>query len=192
MVRRRLIIWAFLFSDFFVFTVSIYVAMSFSQAPWGWISFTEILNTNVELRHVLLTVTIYTIWLFGLRQFGLYANRHLLQLVRPKSLTLALVKSTLIGTALVSILLVVADVVPISPSFIALFWCTSFFATYLCRTIMHFLIRQIRIKGGNIRYILIVGTNSRALQFARKIQGDSGFGYRLLGFVDDNVHIART
>jgi len=171
-----------------VFTVSIYVAMSFFQLPQGWISFPEILNTNAELRHVLLTVTIYTIWLLSIRQFGLYEKRHLLQLVRPKSHTLALFKSTLIGTALVSILLFVADVVPISPSFITLLWCTSFIGTYLCRNIMHFFIRQIRIKGRNLRFILIVGTNDRALQFARRIQGDSGFGYRLLGFVDDNVH----
>jgi exopolysaccharide biosynthesis polyprenyl glycosylphosphotransferase len=188
-VRRKLIIWTFLFSDFFVFTVSIYVAMSFFQAPRGWISLPEILNTNAELRHVLLTVTIYAIWLLSIRQFGLYENRHLLQLVRPKSYTLALFNSTLTGTALVSILLFVADVVSISLSFIILLWCASFFTIYLCRKIMCFFIRRIRIKGRNIRFILIVGTNDRALHFARRIHGDSGFGYRLLGFVDDNVHI---
>ena len=191
-VRRRLIVSTFLFSDVFVFTVSIYVAISFFQSPQGWISFPEIFNTNAELRHVLLTVTIYTIWLLGLRQFGLYETRHLLQLVRPKSHTLALFKATLIGTALVFILLFVADVVPISLGFIPLFWCTSFFVTYLFRKIMHFFIRQIRIKGRNLRFVLIVGTNDRALQFARRIQGNSGFGYRLLGFVDDNVHIEGT
>ena len=192
MVRRQLLYWAFLFSDFFVFTVSIYVAMSFVQAPPGWISFPEILNSNAELRYVLLAATIYTIWLLSLRQFGLYEKRHLLQLVRPKSHTLALFKSTLIGTALVSILLFVADVIPISVSFLILLLCTSFFGTYLCRKIIHFCIRRIRIKGRNIRFILIVGTNDRALQFARRIQGDSGFGYRLLGFVDDNVQIEGT
>ena len=190
-MRRNLTFWTFLFSDLFVFTVSIYVAMRFFQSPQGSISFPEILNTDTELRYVLLIVTIYTIWLLTLRHFGLYEKRHLLQLVRPKSHNLALFKSTLIGTALVSILLIVADVVPISPSFIALFWCTTFFETYFIRRIMHFLIRQIRIKGRNIRFILIVGTNDRALQFARRIQGNSGFGYRLLGFVDDNVHTER-
>ena len=171
-----------------MFTVSICVAMSFYYSSQGSISFPEILNTNPDLRYVLLIVTIYTIWLLSLGQSGLYRRRHLLQLVRPKSHTFALFKSTLIGTALVSILLIVADVVPISPGFTALFWCTSFFATYLIRQIMHFLIRQIRIKGRNIRFILVVGTNDRALQFARRIQGNAGFGYRLLGFVDDNVH----
>jgi len=171
-----------------VFTVSIYAAMSFFQTPRDWLPLPEILNTDAELRHVLLAVMIYTIWLLSIRQFGLYEKRRLLQLVRPRSHTLPLFKSTLIGTALVSILLFVADAVPISLIFITLLWCTSFIGTYLCRIIMHFFIRQIRIKGRNLRFILIVGTNNRALQFARKIQGDSGFGYRLLGFVDDSVH----
>ncbi len=191
-MRRKLILWTFLFSDFFVFTVSIYAAMSFFQAPQDWISFSEILDTYAELRHLLLAATIYTIWLLSIRQFGLYEKRHLLLLVRPKSHTLALFKATLIGTALVSILLFVADVVPISLSFITLVWCISFIGTYLCRKIMHYYIRLIRIKGRNLRFILIVGTNDRALQFARRIRGDSGFGYRLLGFVDDNVHIEGT
>lgn len=191
-MRRKLIIWTILFSDFFVFTVSIYVAMSFFQAPRGWISLPEILNTNAELRHVLLTVTIYAIWFLSIRQFGLYEHRLFLQLARPKSYTLALFNSTLTGTALVSILLFVADVVSISLSFVILLWCTSFLTLYLCRKIMRLFIRRIRIKGRNIRFILIAGTNDRALQFARRIQEDSGFGYRLLGFVDDNVHIDGT
>ncbi|NNE63024.1 MAG: hypothetical protein HKN34_02975, partial [Gammaproteobacteria bacterium] len=187
-MRRKLVIWTFLFSDFLVLTVSIFTVMNFIQAPQNWISFSEILATFSELRFVLLTVTIYAIWALSLRQFGLYEKRHLLQLVRPRSHTFALIKATLIGTALTSILLVVADVVPISLSFITLFWCISFVGTDLLRKIMHLVIRQLRMKGRNLRFILIVGTNDRALQFARKIQEDSGFGYRLLGFVDDNVH----
>lgn len=187
-MRRRLIIWIFLFSDFLVFTLSIYAAISFIQEPREWISLSKILTTNADLRHDLLIATIYTIWLLSIRQFGLYEKRLLLQLVRPKSDTLALFKSTLIGMVLVSILLFVADVVPISISFVLVLWCLSFCGTYACRQIMHFCIRQVRLKGRNLRFVLIVGTNERALQFARKIERDAGFGYRFLGFVDDNIH----
>ena len=135
-MRRKLVIWTFLFSDTVVFTASLYAAISFFQTPQEWISFSEIFGTYSELRHVLLTSMIYTIWLLSLRQLGLYEKRHLLQIVRPKSHTLALFKSTLVGTTLVSILLFVADVVPISLSFIALLWCISFFGTDLCRKII--------------------------------------------------------
>ena len=160
--------------------------------PQDWLSISEILDKYTELRHVLLTATIYTIWLLSIRQFGLYEKRHLLQLVDPKSHIFSLFKAILLGTTLVSILLFVADIVPISLGFITLLWCLCFIGTYLCRKITYYYIRRIRIKGRNLRFILIVGTNDRALQFARRIQGDSGFGYRLLGFVDDNVHPAKS
>ena len=166
--------------------------MSFYQAPRGWTSFSAIIDSYGDLRHILLTAAIYAIWLLGMRQFGLYEKRHLLQLVHPNSHTFALFKATLVGALLVSMLLFVADVVPISPGFIALLWCIGFCGTYLCRNIMHFFIRRIRIKGRNIRFVLIVGTNDRAVQFARRIQENSGFGYRLVGFVDDKPHVPGT
>ena len=43
---------------------------------------------------------------------------------------------------------------------------------------------QIRKRGRNLRYVLIVGTNDRALTFAQKIIKRTELGYSLLGFVD--------
>lgn len=191
-MRRKLIIWTFLLSDLVVFNVSLYAALNFYQAPRDWISFSEILDSYGDLRHVLLAAVIYAIWLLGMRQFGLYEKRHLLQLVRPHSDSFALFKATLTGTLLVSMMLFVADVVPFSPGFIACLWGLGFCGTFLCRNTMHFFIRRIRIKGRNIRFVLIVGTNDRALQFARRITENSGFGYRLVGFVDDKPLITET
>jgi exopolysaccharide biosynthesis polyprenyl glycosylphosphotransferase len=44
---------------------------------------------------------------------------------------------------------------------------------------------RVRLRGHNLRHVLIVGTNSRATDFARKIEARPDLGYRLLGFVDD-------
>ena len=41
-------------------------------------------------------------------------------------------------------------------------------------------------RGRNLRYVLVLGTNLRAIDIARKIQAKPEFGYRLLGFVDDD------
>ena len=45
----------------------------------------------------------------------------------------------------------------------------------------------VRRRGHNLRYLLIVGTNPRAVEFARMMANPSR-GYRLLGFVDDEWH----
>jgi len=42
----------------------------------------------------------------------------------------------------------------------------------------------IRRHGRNLRNILIVGTNPRALEFAQKLESKLELGYRIIGFVD--------
>ncbi len=44
---------------------------------------------------------------------------------------------------------------------------------------------MIRRRGHNVYYVLILGTNSRAIQFARRIEAEPERGYHLLGFADD-------
>jgi hypothetical protein len=46
-------------------------------------------------------------------------------------------------------------------------------------------LRQSRRDGQNVRYLLIAGSNARAMELARRIESIPELGYRLLGFVDD-------
>jgi exopolysaccharide biosynthesis polyprenyl glycosylphosphotransferase len=50
---------------------------------------------------------------------------------------------------------------------------------------MRVALKWVRLRGRNLRFLLIVGSNARAVQFAKKIVSNPGLGYRLLGFVDD-------
>jgi exopolysaccharide biosynthesis polyprenyl glycosylphosphotransferase len=45
---------------------------------------------------------------------------------------------------------------------------------------------RLRIHGKNLRYMLILGTNPRAVEFAHRISARVDRGYRVLGFVDDH------
>jgi exopolysaccharide biosynthesis polyprenyl glycosylphosphotransferase len=51
---------------------------------------------------------------------------------------------------------------------------------------MRYSLARIRRRGHNLHHILILGTNTRAIEFARRIEASPERGYRLLGFVDDN------
>ena len=44
------------------------------------------------------------------------------------------------------------------------------------------------MRGRNLRYILILGTNRRAVEFARRLDARPEWGYRVLGFVDREWH----
>jgi exopolysaccharide biosynthesis polyprenyl glycosylphosphotransferase len=44
---------------------------------------------------------------------------------------------------------------------------------------------MLRRRGKNSRFLLIIGTNERAVEFAGKIAGEPERGYKIVGFVDD-------
>jgi len=73
----------------------------------------------------------------------------------------------------------------ITPRFLALFWALSTAVLYTARETFHWLVGYIRFHGRDLRYVLILGTNVRAAEFARRVLASRERGYRLLGFVDD-------
>ena len=74
----------------------------------------------------------------------------------------------------------------ITLSFLALFWVTSTAGLCTFRFLLRVALARIRTRGRNLRYMLILGTNPRAVDFARRISAKQERGYRLLGFVDDD------
>ena len=44
---------------------------------------------------------------------------------------------------------------------------------------------KVRMQGRNLRHILIVGTNRRAIRFARNIENRPDLGYYIVGFVEN-------
>src|SRR3989454_4648987 len=70
------------------------------------------------------------------------------------------------------------------PAFLAVFWTVSTITAVTSRYVLRSLLHRIRIRGRNLRNVVIVGTNRRAIEFARKVEANPGLGYRILGFVD--------
>ena len=58
-------------------------------------------------------------------------------------------------------------------------------AARACSWLITFWLRK---HGRNLRYLLIVGSNSRAIRIAQMIHQDRSLGYALVGFVDDRWH----
>jgi exopolysaccharide biosynthesis polyprenyl glycosylphosphotransferase len=95
------------------------------------------------------------------------------------------VKATSLGTLTIFTAGIGFSIVVINPVFIVIFWALGTATTISGRLILRFSLAQIRIRGRNLRHMLIVGTNARAVQFAEKIKAEPGLGYRLIGFIDD-------
>jgi exopolysaccharide biosynthesis polyprenyl glycosylphosphotransferase len=127
---------------------------------------------------------ILTLWLFHLvfRLGGIYRSRRL----STKRAELV----EIVGVATISSVLLTAEaylfsIRMLTPTFLLLFWAITSVALSLFRIVLRSGLAHIRAQGRNLRYLLILGTNSRAISFARKIIANPESGYRLLGFVDD-------
>jgi exopolysaccharide biosynthesis polyprenyl glycosylphosphotransferase len=96
------------------------------------------------------------------------------------------VKATSLGTAVILLTSLVFHLYLITPLFLVVFFATSTTLTILSRLMIRSGLEYARRKGHNLRSMLIVGTNSRALRFAREIEHKPDLGYRVLGFVDDD------
>jgi exopolysaccharide biosynthesis polyprenyl glycosylphosphotransferase len=74
----------------------------------------------------------------------------------------------------------------LTTQFLAVFWVVSTFLLSIGRLTLRLVAAQIRVRGRDLRYMLILGTNPRAIEFARRVSTTPERGYRLLGFVDDD------
>lgn len=95
-----------------------------------------------------------------------------------KATTLSIVCFVAIGSAF--------NIRMITLPFLALFWVISTSVLCVFRLSLRIGLARIRAQGRNSHHMLILGTNPRAVEFARRIVSNPERGYRLLGFVDDD------
>lgn len=74
----------------------------------------------------------------------------------------------------------------ITMQFLGEFWVLTTCSLVASRFILRLVGDRVRVRGRDQRQMLILGTNDRAMEFARRILASRERGYRLLGFVDDD------
>src|SRR5262249_5359210 len=86
------------------------------------------------------------------------------------------------------LLAIVFHITFITASFLVVFWASSCLLVAGTRLLIRTLLRRVRLRGYNLRFVLILGTNRRAIEFARRLEETPELGYRVLGFVDERWH----
>ena len=144
--------------------------------------FEEFLAIRISIHNAILVIAMIYAWHIIFLVCSLYESKRLSSL---KDEMWDIIKATTIGTLLMGTVTVVFQVQMISPWFLPIFWVAVTLLTCLSRVCLRPTLRWVRQRGRNSRNVLIVGTNSRATQFAHDIQANLGLGYRLIGFVDE-------
>ncbi len=97
-----------------------------------------------------------------------------------------LFKVIFFGSLILSLWLFLLKYDFVSRLFISFFALTNFIFLIAFRLVVRGLSRWARRKGYNYRNMLIVGTEIRALEFAKMVEDRKGWGIRILGFVSNN------
>ena len=91
-----------------------------------------------------------------------------------------------LGTGVIAAFGLLFRIWVVNRTFLLLFWVLPTVLVIASRTIIRASLAYLRRHGKNMRNMLVIGTNPRALELVDRIQHKPELGYRILGFADEN------
>jgi exopolysaccharide biosynthesis polyprenyl glycosylphosphotransferase len=144
-------------------------------------SFATFFSMRIKLLNILVFLGLFYFWHLIFSAFGLYGSR---RLGDRREEAVVVLKATSAGALVLGFVAAFFRVRMITPAFIAVFWIVATSTIIFSRMALREFLRRARIHGRNLRHLLIIGTNSRAVEFAHVIEVRPELGYQLIGFVD--------
>ena len=168
--------------DLLVMAASFDLAAGILVLGSDWYSLRRLLDIRLKASNLLLFIALMAAWYVIFNAFGLYRPR---RLSSARAEALDIVKATSLGSmaALGAASLISLDLV--TSRFLVVFWALSTAMTTLARLTLRVILERFRVRGRNLRNLLIVGTNARALRFAELVDSKPTLGYQIKGFIDD-------
>jgi len=176
------LIKAFVLFDLGILVVSFVAATVRIWHLTAFSSFASFISMRVKVVNTLLFLGLLYSWHVIFSAFGLYQSR---RLGDRKQEGAHLLKATAVAALVLGLAAAIFRVRMVTPAFIVVFWTMSSSVLILCHLLMREFLAWVRTHGRNLRHVLVVGTNPRALEFARIIDDRPELGYHLIGFSDE-------
>jgi len=149
----------------------------------NWTTSTDFLSSKVRLSSCILFAIAIFLCYVVFSACGLYKSK---RMSRKRAEVADVLRAMTLSTACLALEGRLFSISVITPRFLVAFWLFGSSTVICARFLLRFILGAIRERGGNLHHILVLGTNPRAIEFARKIAAMPDRGYRLLGFVDDD------
>jgi len=180
-LRRRILLKSAMVFDLAVMIFSFGLATAGVVYETPTMSLAHFLSMRVKVTNFVLFACLLFVWHITFSSFGLYNSK---RISKRWAEVLDIVKATTLGSVIVFVAAIFLRIHMVSPLFILFFWAASTTTAVSSRLLLRYLLEGVRSRGRNIRYLVVVGTNPRAVRFARRIEARPELGYRLVGFVD--------
>ena len=146
-------------------------------------SLESFLSMRTKVSNIGIFLLALSIFHLVFRLFGLYRSR---RLSRRRAELVDILKSTTACTASFVVIGWFFSIKMMTIPFLAMFWLLATLILSVARMTIRSAQTRLRVQGKNLRHMLILGTNPRAVEFAHRISTRVDRGYRFLGFVDDH------
>jgi exopolysaccharide biosynthesis polyprenyl glycosylphosphotransferase len=179
-LRRQILLNAFRLFDLGV----VLFAFASAAVVHGWhpVSLAEILSERVKVSNFIVLSGLLWICHLIFSFFGFYRSR---RLSTRASEVADIVKATCAATLTVAVPTLFFQIRLFTRAYLAAFFVITTTTIIASRVLLRWCLRLVRAHGRNLRNMLIVGTNPRAVEFARKIAARHDLGYQIIGFADN-------
>ncbi len=145
----------------------------------------EFLSTRVKIGNALLAVCMLLVWYIVFNLQGIYRS-HRLSLFAEELREIA--RAVFLASLMLLMVAQIGDWKTIN------FWTATcvgligFVLISTMRVMLRLNLRRLRLRGHNIKTLLIVGGGPRARWFANEVRERNDLGYRIIGYVDDETN----
>ena len=181
--RRKLLLTAFKLFDLGLMILAFMAAALAVLHQSRTLTITEFFSMRVKIQNFAIFSLLVFAWYLIFSLSGLYASR---RLSSRRGEVIDVIKGTSLGTFVILLGAVVFHIHLVTALFLAVFWLVSTSTAVSSRLLLRGILAAVRKHGRNLRNVVIVGTNGRALAFARRLASLPELGYRIAGFVDQN------
>jgi exopolysaccharide biosynthesis polyprenyl glycosylphosphotransferase len=121
-------------------------------------------------------------WAFILSSFWLYRSK---RLANWKDEFVDVLRAVVFCTLILATLILLAEWRVFPKRFLLIFTATSFAILFLIRLFKRSLLKQFRLRGRNLRSVVVIGAGARGQKIVELIRENPEIGYHFAGFVDD-------
>ncbi|MBW2051415.1 MAG: sugar transferase [Deltaproteobacteria bacterium] len=171
-LRRQILLIAYMVVDLVIMILSFALAAKACNFRYQ----------DIQFEGLIFLLGFTLIWHLIFNLLGIYRSK---RFTAKRLEALDLFKATFLGSLILLGALSLFNIQLANLVFITVFWVGVTALTLLSRLIMRYMLARARIRGRNLRFMLIVGTNHRAIKFAQRIELKKELGYRIIGFVDN-------
>ncbi len=169
--------------DLFALVIAFILAAFILYEPASARHLENFFALKVKLGNVLLFGMLLLAWHNLFMLCGLYTSKRL----TPRSSEVTEVcKATVLAALFLLVAANTLHIKMVSFLFVVCMWVLCTIAMVSGRLIARSFLVLLRKRGRNTRRIVIVGTNSRAVEFADRIRNRPELGYSIAGFIDDD------